>query len=84
MRDDRRVRVRLGGELDLAGGAPVLDDLDELEFVGMGGLGPLPMAAEAADGERLTFTVPPSSWAVRRLLALACFDGQLSLDGGST
>ena len=62
----------------------VLGDLDELEFVGMGGLGPLPMAAEAADGERLTFTVPPSSWAVRRLLALACFDGQLSLDGGST
>ena len=97
VRDDGRVRVRLRGELDLAG-APavterlqglrerreaVLVDLDELEFIDMSGLRALVLAADGAADEGLTLTVTRGSPAVRRLLELVRTDGQLPLDGSS-
>ena len=96
--EDGRVRVRLRGELDLAG-APtlterlrslrerretVLLDLDELEFIDMGGLRVVLMAAEDASNDGWALTVTRGSPAVRRLLALVSVDGQLPLDGNAT
>ena len=98
VREDGRVRVHLRGEFDL-GGAPtvaerlrglgerretVLLDLDELEFIDMGGLRVLLTAAEDASRDGWTFTVTRGSPAVRRLLALVRADGRLPLDGSST
>jgi anti-anti-sigma factor len=96
--EDGRVRVRLRGELDLAGAPAVAErlrrlrerhetvllDLDELDFMDMSGLRVLLMAAEDAAGDGSPFTVTRGSRAVRRLLALAHVDGQLPLDGSST
>ena len=98
VREDGRVRVRLRGELDLAGAPTVAErlqrlrerrestlvDLDELAFIDVSGLRALLMAAEGATGEGLSFTVTPGSPAVRRLLALVGVDGQLPLDASTT
>jgi anti-anti-sigma factor len=96
--EDGRVRVRLRGELDLAG-APtlterlrslrerretVLLDLDELEFIDMSGLRVVLVAAEDAASDGWALTVTRGSPAVRRLLALVNVDGQLPLDGSAT
>lgn len=98
VREDGRVRVRLRGELDLAG-APVvaeclrslrarretvLLDLDELDFIDMSGLRVLLRAAEDASRDGWTLTVTRGSPAVRRLRSLVHVDGQPSLDGSST
>jgi len=96
--EDGRVRVRLRGELDLAGAPVVVErlrslrerretvllDLDELDFMDMSGLRVLLTAAEDAAGDGSTFTVTRGSPAVRRLLALVHVDGRLPLDGSST
>lgn len=97
MREDGRVRVRLRGELDLDGAPTVAErlrslrelrtavllDLDELEFIDMGGLRVLLSAAEDASADGSPFTVTRGSPAVRRLLALVQIDGPLPMDGSS-
>jgi anti-anti-sigma factor len=97
IRDARGVRVRLRGELDLAG-APtlgealgklherrelVLLDLDELSFIDMSGLRVVIAAAAQASRDGWGFTVTPGSPQVRRLLALVPLDGELPIDGSS-
>ena len=96
-RDAGRVRVRLRGELDLAG-APalrealrrlyerqqaVLLDLDELEFIDMSGLRVVLAAAADASRDGGRFAVTPGSRQVRRLIGLVELDGQLPVDGSS-
>jgi anti-sigma B factor antagonist len=95
VRDAGRVRVRLRGELDLAGaptlserlrglherGEPVLLDLDELEFIDMSGLRALLAAAEEASNDGWSFAVTRGSAQVRRLVGLVRLDRQLPLDG---
>jgi anti-anti-sigma factor len=92
-----RVRVRLRGELDLAGAATlgaalrrlrereqaVLLDLDELEFIDMSGLRVVLAAAEEASRDGGGFAVTRGSPQVRRLITLVRLDGQLPLDGSS-
>jgi anti-anti-sigma factor len=95
VRDAGRVRVRLRGELDLAGaptvserlrrlrerGEPVLLDLDELEFIDMSGLRVLVAASEEASRDGWSFAVTRGSAQVRRLIGLVRLDRQLPLDG---
>ena len=95
LRDAGRVRVRVGGELDLAG-APtlgevlrrlrerrqaVLLDLDGLEFIDMSGLRVVLAATEEASRDGWEFAVTRGSPQVRRLIALVELDGQLPVDG---
>lgn len=97
IRDAVGVRVRLRGELDLAG-APalrealrtlrerrelVLLDLDELSFIDMSGLRVVMAAAAEASRDGWAFTVTPGSAQVRRLLAVVPLSGQLPRDGSS-
>jgi anti-anti-sigma factor len=95
VRDAGRVRVRLRGELDLAGaprlsdklrslcarGEPVLLDLDELAFIDMSGLRVLLAAAEEASRDGWSFAVTRGSAQVRRLVGLVPLETQLPLDG---
>ena len=90
-----RVRVRLRGELDLAGaprvsdrlrslrerGEPVLLDLDELKFIDMSGLRVLTAAGEEASRNGWSFAVTRGSAQVRRLVGLVPLERQLPLDG---
>jgi anti-sigma B factor antagonist len=92
-----RTRVRLSGEFDLAG-APivreclrrlrerrdaVLLDLDEIEFIDMGGLRVVMSAAQEASRDGWGFAITRGSPPVRRLLALVALDGPLPFDGSS-
>jgi anti-sigma B factor antagonist len=93
--DAGRVRVRLRGELDLAGAPtvsdrlrrlrerdePVLLDLDELAFIDMSGLRVLLAAAEGASRDDWSFAVTRGSAQVRRLIGLVPLERQLPLDG---
>ena len=95
VRDAGRVRVRLRGELDLAGAPtvsdrlrrlrerdePVLLDLDELAFIDMSGLRVLLAAAEGASRDDWSFAVTRGSAQVRRLIGLVPLERQLPLDG---
>jgi anti-anti-sigma factor len=95
MREAGWVRVRLRGELDLAGaptvsdrlrslrerGEPVLLDLDELGFIDMSGLRVLMAASEEASHDGWSFAVTRGSAQVRRLIGLLRLDRQLPLDG---
>jgi anti-anti-sigma factor len=95
VRDAARVRVRLRGELDLAGaptvserlprlrerGEPVLLDLDELEFIYISGLRVLVAASEEASRDGWSFAVTRGSAQVRRLIGLVRLDRKLPLDG---
>jgi stage II sporulation protein AA (anti-sigma F factor antagonist) len=95
VRDAGRVRIRLRGELDLAGapslsdrlrrfrerGESVVLDLDELEFIDMSGLRVLLAAADEASRDGWSFAVTRGSVSVRRLLGLVRLDRQLPLDG---
>jgi anti-sigma B factor antagonist len=95
VRDAGRVRVRLRGELDMAGaptvgdrlqrlrerGEPVLLDLDELVFIDMSGLRVLLAAAEEARRDGWSFAVTRGSARVRRLVGLVALERQLPLDG---
>ena len=95
VRDAGRVRVRLRGELDLAGaptvserlrrlrerGEPVLLDLDELEFIDISGLRVLLAAAQEASQDGWSFAVTRGSAQVRRLIGLVRLDPKLPLDG---
>lgn len=88
------MRVRLRGELDLAG-APalgealarlrdlrevVLLDLDELAFIDMSGLRVVLAAADGASRNDEGFTVTRGSRHVRRLTALVQLDGKPPFD----
>jgi anti-anti-sigma factor len=98
VRDAGRVRVRLCGELDLAGaptvsdrlrrlrerGEPVLLDLDEVEFIDMSGLRVLLAAADEASRVGWSFAVTRGSAQVRRLIGLVRLETQLPLDGYTT
>ena len=98
VRDPGRIRVRLRGELDVAGAPvlrdalhrlgerrePVLLDLDELAFIDMSGLRVVMAAAEKALLEGGSFAVTRGSSQVRRLMALVRLDGQLPLDPSAT
>jgi anti-anti-sigma factor len=98
VREGDRVRVRLRGELDLAGVPKlteclqrlserreyVLLDLDELAFIDMSGLRVVLTAAESAARDGWAFTVTRGSAPVRRLMALVRLDGQLPVDGSSS
>jgi anti-sigma B factor antagonist len=95
VRDAGRVRLRLRGELDLAGapavrdrlrrlregGEPVLLDLDELEFIDMSGLRVLLTASGEASRDGWSFAVTRGSARVRRLIGLVQLNRQLPLDG---
>ena len=95
VREAGRVRVRLRGELDLAGVSTlaahlhklrdrherVLLDLDELEFIDMSGLRAVLAAAADASRDGWALTTTPGSAPVRRLVALIGLDGQIPLDG---
>lgn len=97
VREAGKVRVRLRGELDLAGapavseslrrlrerGETVLLDLDELEFIDVSGLRIVMAAAEDARRDGWSFAVTPGSAPVRRLISLVPLDKPLPLDGGS-
>jgi anti-anti-sigma factor len=97
VRDAGRVRVRLRGELDLAGAPtvsdrlrrlrerdePVLLDLDELAFIDMSGLRVLLAAAEEASRDGWSFAVTRGSAQVRRLIGLVPLERQLPLDGNT-
>lgn len=98
VRERQRIRVRLRGELDLAG-APsvgerlrrlrechemVLLDLDELEFIDMSGLRMVMAAAGEASSDGGGFAVTRGSPVVRRLVELVQLDGSLPFDGSST
>jgi len=98
VRDAGRVRLRLRGELDLAGAPtlsgrlrrlrdcdePVLLDLDELAFIDMSGLRVLMAAAEEASRDGWSFAVTRGSAQVRRLIGLVPLRTQLPLDGHTT
>jgi anti-anti-sigma factor len=98
LRDAGRVRVRLRGELDLAGAPAVAEhlrrlgarhetvllDLDDLAFIDMSGLRVVMTAAEDAARDGWAFTITRGSAPVRRLIELVHLDGQLPLDGSST
>ncbi len=91
--DAGSVRIRLRGELDLAGvpslsrrliamrnrHAAVILDLDQLTFIDMSGLRVVMQAAEDASRDGWSFSVTRGSPAVRRLLGLVQADGQLPL-----
>jgi anti-sigma B factor antagonist len=95
VREAGKVRVRLRGELDLAGaptvserlqvlrkrGEPVLLDLDELAFIDMSGLRVLLAAAEEASHDGWSFAVTRGSVQVRRVIGLVRLERQLPLDG---
>jgi anti-anti-sigma factor len=95
VREAGRIRMRLRGELDLAGaptvsdrlrrlrerGEPVLLDLDELAFIDMSGLRVLLTAADAACRDGWSFAVTRGSTRVRRLIGLVPLERQLPLDG---
>ncbi len=97
VRSTGRVRLRLRGELDLAGvpalsetlrrlrdrDEPVLLDLDELSFIDMSGLRVVLEAAREAANDGGAFSITPGSPPVRRLIGLLPLDGQLPLDGSS-
>jgi anti-anti-sigma factor len=91
------VRVRLRGELDLAGAPTVTDclrrlqergeqvvlDLDELTFIDMSGLRVVLTAADSASRDGWTFAVTRGSPQVRRLIALVRLDGQLPVEASA-
>jgi anti-anti-sigma factor len=95
VRESGRVRVRLRGDLDLAGGPAlaaqlrrlrgrrerVLLDLDELAFIDMSGLRVVLSAAADASRDGWAFSITQGSAPVRRLISLVGLDGQLPLDG---
>ena len=98
VREPGRVRVRLSGELDLAG-APIVSerlrrlrehhdtvllDLDDLEFMDMSGLRVVMAAADDASRDGWTFAITRGSPPVQRLIALVELDGRLPFDGSST
>ena len=97
VREPGRVRVRVLGELDLAGaptlserlrrhhqrGDAVLLDLDELDFIDMSGLRVVLTAAEQASRDGGGFAVTRGSSSVRRLVALVGVDGRSPFDGAS-
>ena len=97
VRDAETVRVRLRGELDLAGVPKVTDclrrlqdrgehvvlDLDELTFIDMSGLRVVLAAAESASRDGWEFAVTPGSAPVRRLFNLVRLDGQLPKEASS-
>jgi len=90
VREAGRVRLRLRGELDLAGapafgealrqlrrrGEPILLDLDQLAFIDMSGLRMVLAAAETASRDGGGFSVTPGPQ-VRRLMTLVAPDGHL-------
>jgi anti-sigma B factor antagonist len=91
IRQAGRIRVRLRGELDLAGaarlseelrrlrarGEDVLLDYDELRFIDMSGLRVVLQAAREAADDGSAFAVTRGSASVRRLLRLVPTDGRL-------
>jgi anti-anti-sigma factor len=95
LRETARVRVRLRGELDLATAglvanrlrrlrerhAPVLLDLDELEFIDASGLRMVLTAAHDARDDGWAFAVTRGSPRVRRLFELLDLDQHLTFDG---
>jgi anti-anti-sigma factor len=97
VRDAAGVRVRLRGELDMAGAPKVADclrrlqdrgeqvvlDLDELTFIDMSGLRVVLTAAESASRDGWSFAVTRGSAPVRRLITLVQLDGQLPVDGST-
>jgi anti-anti-sigma factor len=97
VRDAETVRVRLRGELDLAGVPKVTDclrrlqergehvvlDLDELTFIDMSGLRVVLTAAESASRDGWAFAVTRGSAPVRRLFDLVRLDGQLPMEASS-
>ena len=96
--DAGTVRLRLRGELDLAGAATltkrlralrarrahVLLDLDELEFIDMTGLRVLLTAAEDAARDGWAFTLTRGSPPVRRLVGLVQLEGRLPFEEEAT
>ena len=97
MREAGRTRLRLRGELDVAG-VPMVDevlrrlseqrervvlDVDELAFIDMSGIRMVVQAAADAERDGWAFSVTPGSPAVRRLAALVDLDGRSPFDGGS-
>jgi anti-anti-sigma factor len=98
VREHGRIRVRLLGELDLAGvplvsaclrghsarGDAVLLDLDELDFMDMSGLRLLLSAAEDASRDGWGLALTRGSPQVRRIIELVHLDGRLPYDGSST
>ena len=97
VRDAATVRVRLRGELDLAGaprvndclrrlqerGEQVVLDLDELTFIDMSGLRVVLTAAESASHDGWAFAVTRGSAPVRRLFDLVRLDGELPREPSS-
>ena len=97
VRHDGTVRVRLRGELDLAGapgltdrlrrlqerGEQVVLDLDELTFIDMSGLRVVLTAAESASRDGWGFAVTRGSPPVRRLITLVRLDGQLPVEASA-
>ncbi len=95
VRDAGTVRMRLRGELDLAGaptlsdrlrtlrerGEPVVLDLDELQFIDMSGLRALLAASDEASRDGWSFVVTRGSCQVRRLIGLVRPARQLPVDG---
>lgn len=95
VREPGRVRVRLQGELDLAGAPvlaetlrrlrarrePVLLDLDELVFIDMSGLRVVLAAAGDASTEAQAFMATRGSRQVRRLVALVGLEERLPFEG---
>jgi anti-anti-sigma factor len=96
-REDRRTRVRLRGELDIATlgvvakrlavlrerGESVVLDLDELTFIDVSGLRLVLTAAEDSRRDGWMFTVTRGSRPVRRGFQLLDLDNQLPYDGGT-
>jgi anti-anti-sigma factor len=97
VREAGGTRVRLRGELDLAGVAAVNEvlrrhseqrervvlDVDELAFIDMSGIRMVVQAAADAERDGWAFSVTPGSPAVRRLVALVDLDGRSLFDGSS-
>jgi anti-anti-sigma factor len=97
VREGGSVRVRVRGELDMAGASTLADglrrlrergervvlDLDELEFIDMSGLRVVLTAAEDASRDGWEFAVTRGSPSVRRLIGLVQLDGRLPVDGSS-
>jgi len=97
VREPGRIRVRVLGELDLAGapalserlrshrerGTAVLLDLEGVDFIDMSGLRVVLSAAEQASHDGGAFAVTRGSRSVRRLAALVELDGRSPFDGDS-
>jgi anti-anti-sigma factor len=95
--EDRRTRVRLRGELDIATGdavarrlavlrergESVVLDLDELTFMDVSGIRLVLTAAEDSRRDGWMFAVTRGSRPVRRVFRLLDLDNQLPYDGGT-